>query len=190
MMQNRQSEVPDAFEILLEEIEGEIDFVNDIGSQGFEHRDYERAKEALEFAGKMTAFRDKIISIRKEWDLITSIPVAQEVANERPKGISKRSLKNGVRTPEAAFFKPILETIVELGGSGKVSVILNKLEPKVKSFLKEVDHEPIGSKPCESRWRNTARWARNTMINEGLLKPDSGRGIWEISENGKQYLKS
>jgi len=30
--------------------------------------------------------------------------------------------------------------------------------------------------------------ARNSMVNEGLLKKDSPHGIWEISDRGKQYL--
>lgn len=40
--------------------------------------------------------------------------------------------------------------------------------------------------PC---WRNAAQWARNSRVNERLLKKDSPRGIWEISDKGTQYLK-
>jgi restriction system protein len=42
--------------------------------------------------------------------------------------------------------------------------------------------------PDNPRWRNAAQWARNSMVNEGLLKKDSPRGVWEISDKGKQYL--
>jgi len=58
MIENNPTNVVAAFEILLEEIEAEIDFINKIGSGGFEKRDYDRAREALEHAGKLTAFRD------------------------------------------------------------------------------------------------------------------------------------
>ena len=27
------------------------------------------------------------------------------------------------------------------------------------------------------------------MVNEGLLKKDSSRGVWEISDKGKSYLR-
>jgi len=30
--------------------------------------------------------------------------------------------------------------------------------------------------------------ARNSMVNEGLLKPDSPRGVWEVSERGMKWL--
>ena len=38
------------------------------------------------------------------------------------------------------------------------------------------------------RWRNTAHWARYELVQDGLLKDDSKRGIWEISEKGRQFL--
>ena len=34
----------------------------------------------------------------------------------------------------------------------------------------------------------TVQRARNGMVKEGLLRDDSQRGIWEISEDGRGYL--
>ncbi|MCC7571175.1 winged helix-turn-helix domain-containing protein, partial [Candidatus Micrarchaeota archaeon] len=51
-------------------------------------------------------------------------------------------------------------------------------------------YDPLASNPDNPRWRNTAQWARNSMVNEeGFLKKDSPRGIWEISEKGRAFLK-
>jgi len=36
-------------------------------------------------------------------------------------------------------------------------------------------------------WART-RWVHNMMVNEGLLKKDSPRGVWEIGGKGKAYL--
>ncbi|MFO7166894.1 MAG: winged helix-turn-helix domain-containing protein [Chloroflexota bacterium] len=58
----------------------------------------------------------------------------------------------------------------------------------MRDRLTEVDYQPLNSDPSESRWRNAAQWARNAMVKEGLLKTDSPRGIWEISESGRQRL--
>jgi len=58
MIENNPTSVVAAFEMLLEEIEAEIDFVNRIGVRAFEGRDYEKAKEALERAAQVTGFRD------------------------------------------------------------------------------------------------------------------------------------
>jgi len=46
MIENNPTNVQAAFEMLLEEIEADIDFVNGVGSKAFEKRDYDRAREA------------------------------------------------------------------------------------------------------------------------------------------------
>ena len=71
MIENDPTNVDAAFEILLEEIEAEIDFITDEGAKGFKKHDYERAKEALEHAPKLIDFRDKIASLRKRWETIS-----------------------------------------------------------------------------------------------------------------------
>lgn len=54
MIENNPSNVSSAFEMLLEEVEAEIDFVNGVGAKAFESRDYDKAKEALERSGTLT----------------------------------------------------------------------------------------------------------------------------------------
>ncbi|MDP1172157.1 hypothetical protein, partial [Klebsiella pneumoniae] len=68
------------FEMLLEEIEAEIDFINSVGSKAFERRDYNRAKEALEQAAKLSVFRDKTAGLKKEWESIAQIEMDEEDA--------------------------------------------------------------------------------------------------------------
>ena len=97
-------------------------------------------------------------------------------------------LPRGIRTPESAFTKPILEALVELGGSAPVSNVLDLVEPQLKSKLKDVDYQPLPSDPNTLRWRNTAQWTRHDLVNQGFLKNDSPRGIWEISEKGRDWL--
>lgn len=44
--------------------------------------------------------------------------------------------------------------------------------------------------PHQIRWRNTAEWARNHMVNQaGLMKKGSKRGSWEISTKGRKWLQ-
>jgi hypothetical protein len=38
------------------------------------------------------------------------------------------------------------------------------------------------------RWRNAAQWARNSMVNEDLLKKGSRACVWEISDKGRNHL--
>jgi len=60
MIENHPTNVSSAFEMVLEEVEAEIDFVNGVGARAFEQRDYDRAKEALERSGTLTTFRDRL----------------------------------------------------------------------------------------------------------------------------------
>ena len=57
-----------------------------------------------------------------------------------------------------------------MGGAGKVAEVLARVGEAMKGTLRDVDYQPLGSSPDMPRWRNTAQWARNSMVKEGLLK--------------------
>jgi restriction endonuclease Mrr len=57
----------------------------------------------------------------------------------------------------------------------------------MKGILNKYDYEPLPSNPTQKRWENSVQWARNTMVNEGLLSSDSPRGIWEITQKGRDF---
>jgi len=190
MVKNNPTNVFAAFEIVLEEIEAEIDFINKIGSKSFEERDYDSARDALDSANHITAFRDKVVSLRKEWETLA----AAQGDNEREEIIhaERRNLgrlQRGMRTPEAAFYQPILKALLDLGGSAKIGDVLARLEPTMKGVLTAVDYEPLSSDTEMLRWRNTAQWARYSMVKEGLLKSNSPRGIGEITEAGRKAVQ-
>lgn len=188
MIENNPTNVSSAFETLLEEVEAEIDFVNNVGSRAFEGRDYEKAKEALERAGVLTSFRDRVAAMRKEWDDMAAVAERDEDEETRAARRNLGKLRKGLRTPEAAYYHPILMVLERMGGSGKVAEVLDEVKEVMKAVLKDVDHQPLASSPDNPRWRNTAQWARNSMIKEGLLKADSPRGIWEITAAGRRAI--
>jgi len=90
-------------------------------------------------------------------------------------------LPRGLRTPMGDYYQPILQALNESGGSAKVSDVLERVEQLMQDVLREVDYEPLPSNAEMPRWRNTAQWARDAMVREGLLKSNSPRGIWEIT---------
>lgn len=188
MIENRPQGVSVAFEILLEEVEAEIDFINGVGAKAFAARDYDRAKEALEHAGIMTVFRDKVAALRREWDVLAAAAERDEDEQTRAERRNPGRLRKGVRTPESRYYEPILSILADMGGSGKVADVLEKVERVMRPTLNQIDYEPLASDPDNPRWRNAAQWARHSMVKEGLLKPNSPRGVWEISESGRQWL--
>ena len=68
MIEKSPTNVVAAFDMLLEEIEAEIEFVNRLGARALEGRDYDKARQALERAAQMTGFRDKADALRREWE--------------------------------------------------------------------------------------------------------------------------
>jgi restriction system protein len=101
---------------------------------------------------------------------------------------SSGRLQRGLRTPEAAYYQSILRALDGLGGRAKMNDILDRVEQLMHEKLATVDYQPLNSDPEVPRWRNAAQWARNAMVKEGLLKDDSPRGVWEISEAGRHAL--
>jgi len=99
-----------------------------------------------------------------------------------------KTSKNKVKiTPLEDYYAPILETLLELGGSGKVEQILHRVFEKMKDKLTEDDLKdiPFGT---SVRWRKCAQWARFKLVEMGFISKNSPRGIWEITSEGKNYL--
>ena len=62
--------------------------------------------------------------------------------------------------------------------------VLEIVEQKMRHLFTSVDYEKQSS-GADLRWRNTAQWARNTLVHKkGLLKKNSGHGVWELTDEG------
>src|SRR5947207_91346 len=116
MFGNNQTEVLAAFEMLLEEIEEEIAIIEEAGAQAFKARNHARAGEAAEQAQRITAFRDKVAALRKEWEKewAARTPAPRPTTPERlypPQPAKRRRAPRGARTPQTAFYQPILTAL-------------------------------------------------------------------------------
>lgn len=182
-----KNEVIVAFEILLEEIELFVNQLNESGADAFRAGDYEKARQAIEEATRLADFRTKIKALQSEWtDLV---PGGLKTRQPEPRRTTKGRLGRGLRTPEDAFRRPILESLVELGGGAPIGDVLDKVGAKMKSALNQYDREHLPSDSRTLRWRNTAQWCRNTLVREGLMKSDSPHGVWEITDAGRNWLR-
>ena len=188
MTQNDPINVFAAFETLLEEIEMEIDFSNKAGADSFQRSDYDSVEQHREHARQATVLRDKFVDLRREWETLMASHQDREeeeaVHNEVP---NLGRLKKGLCTPRAAFLRPILKALNEMGGSARMSDVLTRVEQLIRGVLKKVDYEPL---PADGmlRWSKSAQWERYSMVKEGLLKSNSPHGIWEITEAGRKAL--
>ncbi len=91
-------------------------------------------------------------------------------------------------TPVHSYWRFILQSLVELGGSARSELVLERVGQKMEHILTAGDRAMLPS-GVDVRWKNRAAWQRYNMVRQGLLKNNSPRGIWEISEQGKRWLE-
>ncbi|MCX8050306.1 MAG: winged helix-turn-helix domain-containing protein [Chlorobi bacterium] len=148
--------------------------------------------DALELLQHLAQLREKALVVTGEArDLLQRYPqlptpsALHSIVAKAKAAPHKKKYVAGPTTPQAAFRCPILQALIERGGSGSASDILDRVFELMKHRLTKADIELIVSN--EPKWRNTARWERKKMIEEGLLRNDSPTGIWEITESGRRY---
>lgn len=185
MSEHSPANVLAAWELLLEEVEGEIAWVNRIGAAAFAAGDHARAATALERAQKLGALHADVRALGERLrGLVEARPPAA-----RPAGAQelRERLANGLKTADDAYRVPILRALVDMGGSAETGAVLDRVYATMKARLNEHDLAPLAS-DGSPRWRNTAQWCRNSMRQEGLIKDDSPHGVWQISEAGHKWL--
>jgi restriction system protein len=173
-------DVKTAFDQLLGELETVCQEQLSLGESFY---DEEKLSEARLVAKKVNTLKTCIKLVKKASDDWSDLGLDPRKQNKS----SNIRIRNGLKTPLDAFFIPILESLVAIGGSGKVKDILEKVYERMHENFNKIDLEIIESVK-EQRWRNTAKWARNKLREDGLLRADSPRGVWEISSDGEKYL--
>ena len=96
-------------------------------------------------------------------------------------------VKPGESTPQREYRIPILEALIEMGGSGSKREILKKVFEKMKGKLKPKDLEYL--KGGSVRWVNAAEGERWELKTKGFLRSGSPRGIWEITDKGRKHYE-
>ena len=184
--------VSSGFDIVIEEVDNFYTTLANEIKKLVEKRELEKADRILELAKKIEAFKEKVTSLKKEWqasfkninnELLTIENEGKRTNNQDQSG----KLRRGLKTPQKEYYLPILESLIELGGRAQINDVLSKVREKMSSVLNRYDFDRL--KNGEERWKNTAQWARFEMVKEGLLSDSSPNGIWEITEKGRKYYE-
>jgi hypothetical protein len=88
----------------------------------------------------------------------------------------------GSATAQQAYRPLILSALAKSGGSGTVRHVLAFIADAMQGNFKPRDLEQLASGPIV--WESSAKWERNKMADDGLLKRGSPRGVWELSSLG------
>jgi hypothetical protein len=103
-------------------------------------------------------------------------------------GSSRRSrIPSHLLLPEAEYEMPILKALAEGGGRRPTREVVAAVGEMLSDRLHDADvaELPNGGGP---RWQNRVQFVRLRLVREGLLESDSPRGVWEISQDGRQRL--
>lgn len=106
---------------------------------------------------------------------------SQTAPHKGPKRVSQRRFRapKGAKTPTSAFHDAILEVLSEGGGELPTRDAVDRVGERMWHQLTEVDQAPLQS--GEPRWRNSVRWARNELVEQGLLDADAPHGRWRLA---------
>jgi restriction system protein len=183
------NDVATALSLLRDTLGDEQQRINSEGAKAMQGGDYDTATSVIDFAKRLLAIKEKVEGLASEWDKLEDLrdkasPEVQEIVSKRFFGKKKK----GEITPHADFCPYVLQVLVEMGGSGKTRLALDRVGEKMKSILKPLDYAVLPSDGKTIRWRNSAQWARNDMVHEDGRMKKTKNGIWEISDNGRKWL--
>jgi restriction system protein len=187
--------VGEMLDTLLQKLDAEIAEANQFGAKAFEAGNHVRAKELLARAEEIAAYRRKVASLRKQWGGAaipngTGKPTPpSKGTSPKPRVVSPGRGSEGRRPGMSAYYVPILQALDQLGGSAEVARVLSRVEESMRGILTEIDYTPTPSKSNVIRWKHRTHWAYNRLRHDGLAKPGSRRGVWEITDEGRMYLK-
>lgn len=174
-----------AFNILKGELREALSQLSEKGTQAFGKEEFTSAQTAAQQAKIIKKYLHTLESLHENWGFVVK-GITTKKSNKSAK--KRKHLSPGLKTPETDFWIPMLKAILELGGAGATQDVIDLVGRKMADQLNDYDREILRS-GHEKRWRNTVKWARNNMVDEGLLRDDSPYGTWEISKKGRVYLE-
>ena len=131
-----------------------------------------------------------------------NLEVQQEAISDFQKYLAKSNVEQGKAKVEAEeafqpqrvdtplprqrYCLPILKALEERGGSLATSNVLAQVYQLMEDELRLIDKSRRSD--GQFYWENRTHDMRRELVNKGLMKVDSPRGMWEISEEGREYL--
>jgi hypothetical protein len=104
----------------------------------------------------------------------------------RPAGPRKRARK-GTLLDERAYEIPILRALDERDGRAATREVVDRVGELVDDQLTPLDRQKLDTGGI--RWEARVQFARLRMKEQGFLNPDSPRGVWEITDKGRDRLR-
>ncbi len=104
------------------------------------------------------------------------------------RGSSRPRAESGSLLPEREYEEPLLRALVARGGSAPASELIEDVGATLDHRLTPADREVLDSGLV--RWKNRTQFVRLKLVQAGLIKKGSPRGIWEITPAGRERVES
>jgi Mrr N-terminal domain len=101
------------------------------------------------------------------------------------KAAKRTRVPSSALMPEANYRLPILRVLSDAGGRMATSEAIAAVGDIVYDQLKPADLELQGTKP---RWEQRIQFTRLRLVEDKLMKKESPRGTWEITEAGEKVV--
>jgi hypothetical protein len=105
--------------------------------------------------------------------------LGQNAASPEGKPRGKRSKLP--KTPQKVLRDHILRALKKLGGSARVSDVMEEMARQLEGTLLPGD-SVWRDATNEPAWQNNAKWERFQMTQDGALHRGSPRGVWELED--------
>jgi len=134
--------------------------------------------ESVQVLNQLTDELDEILSDLKS-----------RLGRDVPAGTKRKRGKHSQlqRTDKSVFRNLIVEALEQKGGSAHKNEILKYIGTKLEGKLLPGDLEWRDTSK-DYVWQNNASWERFAMVTDGLLKADSRRGYWELTDDYKEHV--
>jgi hypothetical protein len=192
-MDEARASVEAALEMLQEETAALVEAARAQGAEAYARGDT-KAFERLDGQTKRAeAFAEQVGALARQWrGYGRENEGRRERLFEAPNEDQRTRISEGRASSdsileEREYVFPILEILRDAGGAARADHIIQRLEAMLGDRLTPLDRGAISNGGL--RWHNRAHWVRRYMVLAGILRDDSPRGTWEITDAGRQALE-
>lgn len=111
----------------------------------------------------------------------------------KPRSSAKSSPKrtraaSGTLLPEEKYELPLLKALADAGGQAPYRDVVEAVGRELKDQLMPADFEYLNSGAI--RWQSRLQFVRLRLIERGYLDKNAPRGVWAITDTGRDALEN
>ena len=144
--------------------------------------------QLVQFNRRLSALGNGLSEVLDMIEEATGKPRQEEKAEKESTSRQRRTIESHLPiTPQTKLGEYLVQALTELGGSAHRSDVLDRMTVLLEGKLLPGD---FGSrKSGELVWHNNTYWARQKLVNAGILSSNSQRGYWELNKDRASYVE-